>query len=671
MKKQFKPVPDVEELKYHGTKDKPDIKIFVSHRIDLDSETVNNPLYIPVRCGAVYDKRENVEMLGDDTGINISEKRNSFCECTVHYWAWKNVKADYYGLCHYRRYIGFSSDKFPTSSFEHNNGCVSEEFLDAESIRKFGLDEKSMREEIEKYDVIAIEPINIGDQNNYDIMKLSPDYHNMDDVDIVIDLIEKKYPDMINAVEKYMRHTNKCYLYNCWILTKEIFCNYSEWLFTILNDVEKTIDNSNYSQQKFRTPGTLAERLWGIYLTFLEDQKKYRIGRKQLVFFKNVEMTKELFPAFNKNNYTIVSNFNNTYVPVFSALLASIVEYSSENNNYDIIILGMDIDEQNKKDLISMIETRKNFSLRFYNPNKFLYNLNAYVNNAVYTSDMYTRVLVPHILKNHLKVLVIDADTICQSDLADLLNVDLEGNWAGAVKDTVFQGYLNGAVPGTLEYAKKTLKLKNPYLYCNTGVILFDCEKYRAEYGLKYLQNYISTHQYKIYEQDTLNVLLEGKIKFLNQRWNVYSYTSDFIKHCIQSAPQSEKEEYIKAREHPGVIHFAAHPKPWWKVPGDYSSLFWKYARKTPFYEVFISMLISQSMKSMPPIQTIQDTKTPKSAVREAADILLPTGSKRRSFIKILLPRDSFQWKLCQKIYYLVSPCYRNAQKAAGRRIMK
>lgn len=286
MKKQFKPVPDVEELKYHGTKDKPDIKIFVSHRIDLDSETVNNPLYIPVRCGAVYDKRENVEMLGDDTGINISEKRNSFCECTVHYWAWKNVKADYYGLCHYRRYIGFSSDKFPTSSFEHNNGCVSEEFLDAESIRKFGLDEKSMREEIEKYDVIAIEPINIGDQNNYDIMKLSPDYHNMDDVDIVIDLIEKKYPDMINAVEKYMRHTNKCYLYNCWILTKEIFCNYSEWLFTILNDVEKTIDNSNYSQQKFRTPGTLAERLWGIYLTFLEDQKKYRIGRKQLVFSK-------------------------------------------------------------------------------------------------------------------------------------------------------------------------------------------------------------------------------------------------------------------------------------------------------------------------------------------------------------------------------------------------
>ena len=109
--KTYKPVPDVECLKYHGTPEKPDIKIFVSHRIDLDSETIDNPLYIPVRCGAVYDERENVTMLGDDTGDNISEKRMTYNELTVQYWAWKNVKADYYGLCHYRRYLSFSKNK--------------------------------------------------------------------------------------------------------------------------------------------------------------------------------------------------------------------------------------------------------------------------------------------------------------------------------------------------------------------------------------------------------------------------------------------------------------------------------------------------------------------------------------------------------------------------------
>ena len=35
-----------------------DIKIFVSHRIDLNSEIIQNPLYIPVRCGAVFDEKQ-------------------------------------------------------------------------------------------------------------------------------------------------------------------------------------------------------------------------------------------------------------------------------------------------------------------------------------------------------------------------------------------------------------------------------------------------------------------------------------------------------------------------------------------------------------------------------------------------------------------------------------
>ena len=33
------------------------IKIFVSNRIDMDSEAVENPLLTPIRCGAVADTR--------------------------------------------------------------------------------------------------------------------------------------------------------------------------------------------------------------------------------------------------------------------------------------------------------------------------------------------------------------------------------------------------------------------------------------------------------------------------------------------------------------------------------------------------------------------------------------------------------------------------------------
>ena len=37
MKKEFKPISQIDRLKYKGTTDKPDIKIFVSNRIDLDA----------------------------------------------------------------------------------------------------------------------------------------------------------------------------------------------------------------------------------------------------------------------------------------------------------------------------------------------------------------------------------------------------------------------------------------------------------------------------------------------------------------------------------------------------------------------------------------------------------------------------------------------------------
>ena len=74
------------------------IAIFVSHRIDLKSMVIDNPLYVPVRCGAALDENdEGNVIMGDNTGDNISEKRISFCEYTVQYWAWKNYDADYYG----------------------------------------------------------------------------------------------------------------------------------------------------------------------------------------------------------------------------------------------------------------------------------------------------------------------------------------------------------------------------------------------------------------------------------------------------------------------------------------------------------------------------------------------------------------------------------------------
>ena len=83
------------------------IALFVAaHKPDF---VIHDEVHTPIHVGRVVSKfkAEMAEMLGDNTGENISEKNPSYCEMTAHYWIWKNVKdAEFVGLCHYRRYFG-------------------------------------------------------------------------------------------------------------------------------------------------------------------------------------------------------------------------------------------------------------------------------------------------------------------------------------------------------------------------------------------------------------------------------------------------------------------------------------------------------------------------------------------------------------------------------------
>ena len=83
------------------------MRLFVCYHkpYPLASSDVLTPIQVGREC-----TQNDLGMIGDNTGDNISIKNPYFCELTATYWIFKNVKDDIVGLCHYRRYFNFKND---------------------------------------------------------------------------------------------------------------------------------------------------------------------------------------------------------------------------------------------------------------------------------------------------------------------------------------------------------------------------------------------------------------------------------------------------------------------------------------------------------------------------------------------------------------------------------
>ena len=89
---------------------------------------------------------------------------------------------------------------------EHINGCVEVPFLSEEVVERHGLNESQMRAQIEKYDLICMEPISLktfGLKTNYEAMQKAPAWHRIKDVDKTIEIINRLYPEMADATNYY------------------------------------------------------------------------------------------------------------------------------------------------------------------------------------------------------------------------------------------------------------------------------------------------------------------------------------------------------------------------------------------------------------------------------------------------------------------------------------
>lgn len=205
----------------------------------------NDKMYLPLQVGA--EGKEDLGYQKDNTNDNISIKNPFFCELTGLYWAWKNLDADYVGLCHYRRYFSCSKSISKDINEKINSTLNYDETV-----------------KILSDDVNIILP----KKRNYYIENLYSHYkHTMYEEPIkeTRKIILEKYPEYLKEFDN-LHKRKSAHMFNIFIMRKDLLDKYCTWLFDILFQLEKRIDIKKYDSFQARFFGRISELLLDIWI---------------------------------------------------------------------------------------------------------------------------------------------------------------------------------------------------------------------------------------------------------------------------------------------------------------------------------------------------------------------------------------------------------------------
>ena len=226
-------------------------------------------IYIPLHVGR--DGKADLGYIGDNSGENISAKNANYSELTGLYWAWKNIKCDYIGLCHYRRY--FAGKNLHTNNAEKKKAVI--------------LHRQDYEKLLREYDVIL--PV----KRNYYIETVRSQYehaHNKRDINEAEKIVTELYPEYSEAFAKVMGRT-KLHILNMFVMNKALFDEYCSWLFSILFELEKRIDITNYNKYEARVFGFISERLFNVWL----EKQQLKIKEMPVVNLEKVNWVSKAY----------------------------------------------------------------------------------------------------------------------------------------------------------------------------------------------------------------------------------------------------------------------------------------------------------------------------------------------------------------------------------------
>lgn len=337
----------------------PSVKILVCYH--KPTPLIKNEVFVPIHVGRGQgdfgkDGQKNEadslwlheNMIGDDTGENISAKGLKYSELTALYWAWKNYdklgNPDYIGLMHYRRLLVFHP--------EEEDGACKQRFLvdyfTKDVIQKYAAPEYVLRG-IEDYDLYYYRQptdFHIDSTEGENRRRIRGREYELS-----LEIVKKLYPDVYADAEDYFAQPSgaRCNMVVC---RREIFFEYCEFLFNVLGDIEKRLDLSFYSAYDFRMMGIISEWLLGIWAYSKARSKGYKVKGLPTLMprdWNSFNRESAIAPAFAERSVAMCCACDEEYAYPCGVMLRSVVEHASAEYNYDIVVLNNGLTPRSKE----------------------------------------------------------------------------------------------------------------------------------------------------------------------------------------------------------------------------------------------------------------------------------------------------------------------------------
>ena len=266
---------------------------------------------------------------------------------------------------------------------------------------------------------------------------------------------------------------------------------------------------------------------------------------------------------------------DDSYVPYLIITAKSISLHSSDDYIYDITVLTEGLEQQNVRKLRHL--DLDNVSITIVNMKKTVEPLREKLKETLrdyYSEAIFYRMFIASMYPRLTRAVYIDCDVILVDDIAKLYFTNIGNNILGAVSDESIPG-----VPEFCDYVKGWVGVSVEE-YINSGVLLINLGEYRRSLVLERFIKIINDKGFSTVapDQDYLNYLCRGRIRYLERGWNKQPKADDL-------PPANEQH----------LIHFNFYNKPWHYSNVPYSEVFWDVARQTPYYTDLIGELVEYS----------------------------------------------------------------------------